>query len=62
MTDPRQEPDPARDPGPDSEVERKLKVIREAVQHESPTGDIETMLAEIEEGYIRSFPPIDETP
>lgn len=31
--------------------ERKLEVIRIAVKHEFPTGDIDSMLAEIEPGY-----------
>lgn len=33
--------------GPD----RKLEVMRIAVKHEFPTGDIDSMLAEIEPGY-----------
>jgi hypothetical protein len=36
------------------EVERKLSAIRAAARHELPTGDIDTMLAEIERGYISS--------
>jgi hypothetical protein len=34
------------------DVEKKLAVIRVATQYEFPTGDIETMLAEIEQGYL----------
>jgi hypothetical protein len=34
------------------DVEKKLAAIRVAVQYESPTADIETMLAEIEQGYL----------
>jgi hypothetical protein len=30
---------------------KKLEVIRAAAQHGYPTGDIDTMLAEIEKGY-----------
>jgi len=30
---------------------KKLEVIRAAAQHDYPTGDIDTMLAEIERGY-----------
>ena len=30
----------------------KLAVLRRAVQHEGPTGDIDQMLAEIERGYL----------
>ena len=33
------------------DVEKKLAAIRVAVQYEFPTADIETMLAEIEQGY-----------
>jgi hypothetical protein len=32
-------------------VEKKLEAIRSAARHESPTADIDTMLAEIERGY-----------
>jgi hypothetical protein len=34
------------------EVEKKLAAVRVAVLYESPTADIETMLAEIEQGYL----------
>jgi hypothetical protein len=30
---------------------KKLEVIRAAAQHDYPTGDIDTMLADIEKGY-----------
>lgn len=33
------------------EIERRMAVVREAVKHEFPIGDIETVLAEIERGY-----------
>jgi len=32
-------------------AEKKLEVIRAAVRHSFPTGDIDQMLAEIESGY-----------
>jgi hypothetical protein len=32
-------------------VEKKLEAIRAAARHESPVGDIDSMLAEIERGY-----------
>ena len=32
----------------------KLKVIRTAVRHKFPSGDIEQMLAEIEHGYLEN--------
>jgi hypothetical protein len=31
---------------------KKLETVRAAVRHEFPTGDIATMLAEIERGYV----------
>ncbi len=33
------------------EAEGKLEAVRAAVRHEYPSGDIETMLSEIEAGY-----------
>jgi hypothetical protein len=41
----------ARRQEPLGSVEKKLQVIRAAVKHEFPTGDIDQMLAEIESGY-----------
>jgi hypothetical protein len=41
----------ARRREPLGDVERKLAAIRAAARHESPTSDIDTMLAEIERGY-----------
>lgn len=41
---------------PNGDVERKLAAIREAAKYEFPTGDIETMLAEIERGYLDGQP------
>ncbi len=32
-------------------AERKLHVVREAVRHEYPTGEIDEMLGDIERGY-----------
>jgi hypothetical protein len=43
----------ARMSEPVSDPQVKLKAIREAVQHSFPTGDIEKMLAETEQGYLR---------
>lgn len=42
----------ARRREPLGDVEKKLAAIRAAVKHEFPTGDIGTMLAEIEQGYL----------
>jgi hypothetical protein len=42
----------ARRREPLGDVEKKLAAIRAAVKHEFPTSDIETMLAEIEQGYL----------
>jgi hypothetical protein len=41
----------ARRREPLGDVEKKLAAIRTAARHESPTSDIDTMLAEIERGY-----------
>jgi hypothetical protein len=41
----------ARRREPLGDVEKKLAAIRAAARHESPTSDIDTMLAEIERGY-----------
>jgi len=42
----------ARRQEPLGNVEKKLAAIRAAVKHEFPTGDIDTILAEIEQGYL----------
>ncbi len=34
-------------------TDRKLHVVREAVRHEYPTGEIDEMLGDIERGYAR---------
>jgi hypothetical protein len=41
----------ARRREPTGDVGKKLEAIRTAAQHESPTSDIDTMLAEIARGY-----------
>jgi hypothetical protein len=41
----------ARRREPMREVGKKLEVVRAAVKHNGPTGDIEAMLAEIERAY-----------
>lgn len=41
----------ARRREPQGDVEKKLEAIRTAARYESPTSDIDTMLAEIERGY-----------
>jgi hypothetical protein len=40
------ESEPLRD------ASKKLEVVRAAVRHDFPTGDIEQMLGEIERGYV----------
>jgi hypothetical protein len=40
----------ARRREPLGDVGKKLEIIRAAAKHEFPTGDIDTMLAEIEQG------------
>ncbi len=42
----------ARRREPIGDVEKKLAAVRAAVKHEFPTGDIGTILAEIEQGYL----------
>jgi DNA helicase IV len=42
----------ARRHEPVGDVGKKLQVIRAAAKHEFPTTDIDTMLAEIERGYL----------
>jgi len=42
----------ARRHQPQRDSERKLKAIRSAALHSFPTGDIDQMLAEIEQGYL----------
>jgi hypothetical protein len=47
----RQALDLARRREPLGSAGKKLEVIRAATQHDFPTADIDTMLAEIEQGY-----------
>jgi hypothetical protein len=37
---------------PVGDVGKKLEIVRAAAKHEFPTGDIDTMLAQIEQGYL----------
>lgn len=37
---------------PASDARKKLAVVRRATEHSFPTADIDTMLAEIESGYL----------
>jgi hypothetical protein len=37
---------------PVHDAERKLKAVRQAVQHAFPSGEIEQMLEEVERGYL----------
>jgi len=53
----RQALDYARRRQPLGNVEQKLEAIRAAARHESPTSDIDTMLAEIERGYAAGQKP-----
>lgn len=46
----------ARRREPDGDIDSKRRAVREAVRHEYPTGDIEQMLAEIEQGYTQPLP------
>ena len=47
----------ARRREPLGDVEKKLAAIRAAAKYEFPTADIETMLAEIEQGYLSDRQP-----
>ena len=42
----------ARRREPLGDVSKKLEIVRAAARHEYPTGNIDTMLAEIEKGYL----------
>ena len=53
----RQALDLARRREPLGSNAKKLEVIRAAAQHDYPTGDIDTMLAEIERGYGTGMHP-----
>jgi hypothetical protein len=53
----RQALDLARRRQPHGDVGKKLEAIRAAARHESPTSDIDTMLAEIERGYAAGPKP-----
>ena len=53
----RQALDLARRRQPLGDVEKKIEAIRAAARHESPTTDIDTMLAEIERGYASGQKP-----
>jgi hypothetical protein len=48
----RQALEAARREEPAGSLTRKLEAIRRAVQQEYPAGDLDTMLAEIEAGYL----------
>jgi hypothetical protein len=46
----------ARKQQPTGDLDRKLSVVRGAVRHGFPTGEVEEMLEEIERGYRPSEP------
>ena len=48
----RQALEAARRQEPTGSAGKKLEAIRAAAQYEFPTGDIDSMLAEIEAGYL----------
>lgn len=43
----------ARSRQPVHEPQAKLKAVRKATQHSFPTADIDQMLSEIEQGYLK---------
>jgi hypothetical protein len=47
----------ARRREPVGDVGKKLEIIRAAAKHEFPTSDIDTMLSEIEQGYLTDRQP-----
>ena len=53
----RQALDLARRREPLGSASKKLDVIRAATRHAYPTGDIDTLLAEIEKGYATGMHP-----
>lgn len=53
----RQALDLARRREPSTDVEKKLAVVRTAVQNTGPTADIDMMLDEIERGYLSDSQP-----
>lgn len=46
----------ARQREPIGDIQKKLEAVRSAARYESPTSDIDTMLAEIESGYLSGKP------
>ena len=46
----------ARRSEPRGDMEKKLTAVRAAARYEFPTSDIDTMLAEIERGYVPRQP------
>lgn len=46
----------ARREVPLTDANKKLGVVRSAVRHEFPTGDVDRMLQEIEQGYQVKMP------
>jgi len=41
---------------PEGDIGKKLEVVRAAVRHSFPSGDIDQMLEEIEQGYLGKRP------
>jgi len=44
----------ARQQEPSASAKNKLRAVREAVRNEYPTGDIGTLLSQIERGYLET--------
>ncbi|MDO8666597.1 MAG: hypothetical protein Q7J79_08290 [Gemmatimonadales bacterium] len=47
----------ARRQEPERDADRKLAAVRAAARHDLPTADIDTMLAQIESGYLGGASP-----
>jgi hypothetical protein len=44
----------ARKQEPENDQTKKLQVVRAAIRHSYPTADIDQMLSEIDQGYLKS--------
>jgi hypothetical protein len=47
----------ARRREPLGDIGKKIEIIRHAARHDYPTGDIDSMLSEIERGYVTGPQP-----
>jgi hypothetical protein len=52
----------ARRREPSGDIERKLRAIERAMQYEFPTPDIDQLLAEMDEAYMKEFEWMKDLP